>query len=266
MRSKISDEMQWADDVARLLSRGMRTNFYSPAKEFFPIIAQGRLFREAFPGGVYYFVEKEGQTDCYFFLEKGALPGGFAPWDKPVLLEQVASARRGISPTAEEWSAVGFETYLQRKRLFLPAEEAQAQVQTVEFAEEAEADLILRWMQKFFEPYTSALPREEVLRQDLREKRVIAAREGEELLGFLRFGREKRVSVLWQIVVTPSGRGKGIGERLLKDWFALERGSVSKFQLWVREDNPSALRLYAKSGFQPDGRIAPVMIKNEIKK
>ncbi len=266
MRSKISDETQWAEDIARLLSRGMRTNFYASVKEFFPIIAQSRLFREIFPGGVYYFAEKEGQTDCYFFLEKGALPGGFAPWDKPVLLEQVASVRRGSSPMAEEWSAIGFEPYLQRKRLFLPAEKAQAQAQAVEFAEEAEADLILRWMRESFEPYTSALPNKEVLRQDLREKRVIAAREGEELLGFLRFGREKRVSVLWQIVVAPSGRGKGVGERLLKDWFALERESISKFQLWVREDNPSALRLYAKSGFQSDGRIAPVMIKNEIKK
>ena len=116
-------------------------------------------------------------------------------------------------------------------------------------------------MHMAFEPYTSALPAKEELLEDLRQNRVIAARENGDLLGFLRFGREKKVSVLWQIAVTPMGQGKGIGEKLVKDWIALEKEEISKFQLWVREDNAAALRLYEKSAFLPDGRIAPVMIK-----
>ena len=116
-------------------------------------------------------------------------------------------------------------------------------------------------MEDAFEPYTSALPDLETLRKDLAEQRVIAAREGENLLGFLRFGREKKVSVLWQIVVAPKGRGKGIGEGLVRDWIALEREEAAKFQLWVREDNPPAIRMYEKLGFLPDGRIAPVMLR-----
>jgi len=105
------------------------------------------------------------------------------------------------------------------------------------------------------------LPTLAVLRQDISENRVIAVREGEELLGFLRFGREKKVSVLWQIVVTPEGRGKGIGNSLVRDWISLERDEVAKFQLWVREDNPPALKMYEALGFLPDGRIAPVMLR-----
>ena len=116
-------------------------------------------------------------------------------------------------------------------------------------------------MEDAFEPYTSALPDMKTLKQDLAENRVIAFREGEKLLGFLRFGREKKVSVLWQIVVSPEGRGKGIGNSLVRDWISLERDEVAKFQLWVREDNPPALRMYEALGFLPDGRIAPVMLK-----
>jgi ribosomal protein S18 acetylase RimI-like enzyme len=101
----------------------------------------------------------------------------------------------------------------------------------------------------------------DTLKADISEHRVIAVREGENLLGFLRFGREKKVSVLWQIVVAPAGRGKGIGTALVKDWIALEREEVAKFQLWVREDNPPALKMYEALGFLPDGRIAPVMLK-----
>ena len=55
--------------------------------------------------------------------------------------------------------------------------------------------------------------------------------------------------------------GKGIGSGLVQDWLVIERDEAAKFQLWVREDNPSALRMYEASGFLPDGRIAPVMMK-----
>ena len=124
-----------------------------------------------------------------------------------------------------------------------------------------EAEEILGMMEQAFEPYTSALPDLETLKKDLAENRVIAARDGEKLLGYLRFGREKKVSVLWQIVVSPEGRGKGIGNSLVRDWVFLEREEVAKFQLWVREDNPPALKMYEKLGFLPDGRIAPVLLK-----
>ena len=67
--------------------------------------------------------------------------------------------------------------------------------------------------------------------------------------------------MLWQIVTDPAKRGKGIGERLVQDWVTLEKEDVSRFQLWVREDNIPAQKLYEKSDFVPDGRIAPVMIK-----
>lgn len=264
MRSRISDKTQWAEALAQKLSRGMRTNFYGAAEEFFPLIAEGRLYREEFPGGCYYFAERAGQVDCYFFLEKDAAPAAFSAWEKPVLLEQVATVRRGISPTAEEWAAIGFQPYLQRKRLFRSAKNLEIAPRTVTFAEEGEAEQILRLMQAAFEPYTSALPTKETLLADLREKRVIAARQNGALIGFLRFGRERQVSVLWQIAVVPEGRSKGIGDALVQDWLFLER-DAAKFQLWVREDNPMAIKMYENRGFLADGRIAPVQIKQKNK-
>lgn len=159
MRSRISDGTQWAESLAKNISRGMRTNFYGAAEEIFPLIAEGRLYREDFPGGCYYFAERAGQVDCYFFLEKDAAPAVFSAWEKPVLLEQVATVRRGISPTAEEWAAIGFRPYLQRKRLFLSAKNSEIAPRTVIFAEEGEAEQILRMMQAAFEPYPQPSPR-----------------------------------------------------------------------------------------------------------
>lgn len=253
--SKIANGKKWVDEIAHYRSEGMRTNFYANAEDFL----REPLSELKFDGGCYLFHEKETQIDLYFFLEQGKKPEPIPAFSKPVVLEQVGVAK--APPDLAEWEGIGFTHYLQRKRLFLSAKKAEITERTPSFAKEEEAETILALMRQSFEPYTSALPDMETLRQDIREKRVLAAREGDALLGFLRFGREKRVSVLWQIAVAPSGRGKGIGGALVQDWLALEREEAAKFQLWVREDNPSALKMYETSGFLPDGRIAPVMMK-----
>ena len=254
---KIPDGKQWAEEIAGYISRGMKTNFYGSAEEYIPQLES--LSKLNFDGGCYLFCEKDDQTDLYFFLDKDAKPVELPEMDNPIVLEQVAVAKN--PPVLEEWEAVGFERYLQRKRLFLSAKKTEAEQRTVSFAKAEEAEMILTMMKDAFEPYTSALPDLETLKQDISGNLVIAYREGDELLGFLRFGREKKVSVLWQIVVAPAGRGKGIGTDLVKDWISLEREDVAKFQLWVREDNPPALKMYEALGFLPDGRIAPVMLK-----
>ena len=259
--SKIPDGKQWAEEIAQSISKGMRTNFYASAEDFFPLLEEGRISQAVFPGGSYCFVEKENQIDFYFFLEKEAAPAEVPKLDKPLLLEQVALAKTGTSPALEEWETMGFAKYLQRKRLFLSAQKTETEQRIISFCKEEEAETILGMMEDAFEPYTSALPDLETLRKDLAGCRVIAAREGETLLGFLRFGREKKVSALRQLVIAPEGRGRGLGEGLMRDCIALERAEVSKFQLWVREDNLPAIRLYEKLGFLPDGRIAPVMIR-----
>lgn len=242
-------------------AKGIRTNLYVPAESFLPLLEEERLLRVSFTGGSYVLAEQESQYDCYFFLEQAAAPAELPPLKKPVVLEQVALERMGISPAQEEWEQIGFQPYLQRKRLFRAAKTVETEKRQPMFCREEEAELLLDWMNEVFEPYTSALPDLETLRKDLREQRVLAARAGETLLGFLRFGREKKVSVLWQIVVAETARGSGMAEGLVKDWLFLEREQAAKFQLWVREDNPSAIRLYEKTDFLPDGRIAPVLLK-----
>ena len=254
---KIPDGKLWAEEIAQYVSKGMKTNFYGSAEDFFPELEN--IKKMEFDGGCYYFHEKEKQVDLYYFMEKEAKPLSLPETDKPLVLEQVAAAKN--PPALEEWEAVGFEKYLQRKRLFLSAKKTEAEERTVSFAKEEEAETILSMMEEAFEPYTSALPTPDVLKQDISENRVIAVREGDDLQGFLRFGREKKISVLWQIVVAPSGRGKGIGISLVKDWISIEREETAKFQLWVREDNPPACKMYEALGFLPDGRIAPVMLK-----
>ncbi len=262
---RAADGNALAAEIARSRSLGMRTNFYAAAEELSLPAEKGQVLRLAFAGGFYCLREREKQFDLTFFLEQDAVPAAIPKLEKPVVLEQVALAGKELSPTAAAWEKIGFVPYLQRKRMTLSAKKTAAEVREIAFAKEEEAEIIFDTMQAVFEPYTSALPDMETLRRDILENRVLVAREGEEMLGFLRFGREKKVSVLWQIAVLPQGRGKGIGAGLVRDWIALERAEAAKFQLWVREDNLPACKMYEKRGFLPDGRIAPVMIKSYLR-
>lgn len=250
-----------AEEIAGYLSEKRRTNCFFSPEEWDAFAERGRVFRLEFPGGLYLLAEKERQFDLFYFLEQDAAPVPPPRMGKPVLLEQAAAERTGATPSPEEWEAAGFRRYLRRKRLFLMAKNVTPEEREIAFCGESEQGRIQTLLADSFEPYTSDLPDAGTLAADLRERRVIAARKDGELLGFLRFGREKKVSVLRQIAVLPAARGGGVGGMLVRDWLALERESVTKFRLWVREDNPPALKMYEKLGFLADGRIAPVMIK-----
>ena len=62
------------------------------------MLEAGQLFAMPFAGGVYYLLEKEKQFDLYFFLEQEAKPVPLPQLSKPVILEQVALEKKGISP------------------------------------------------------------------------------------------------------------------------------------------------------------------------
>ena len=185
--SKIPDGKNWVDAIAQYRSKGMRTNYYAAAEEFLPQLQW--LSELKFNGGCYLFHEKEKQIDLYFFLEQGRKAEQIPVLPKPVFLEQVGVTK--APPDLAEWEEIGFTRYLQRKRLFLSARNVEKTERVPSFAKEEEAETILALMQQSFEPYTSALPDLDTLRQDIREKRVLAAR-GKGFLVFCASAEKRR--------------------------------------------------------------------------
>lgn len=261
MFKKIHD----AKDLEALLRawHGKRatTNFFLTEDIYLSMIKQCAVMR--FENGCYLIFEKQNHYDFYFFLQKGTLPVAVPQMPKPLVLEQVCLERKGQEPKASFWEAVGFVPYLERKRLIMPLQDGISATSAVQFATSSQADTILEMMQNMFEPYTSALPTKKELLASIVKKEVLVAQEHEQLLGFLRYGAEKKVSVLWQIAVSKQARGKGIGKMLVKHWIWQVKDDALRCQLWVRTDNQAAQRMYEMLGFLPDGRIAPVMIKKE---
>lgn len=263
MITKITDKKTMEAIIRVWHSKRAQTNFLLPEEVYLQAAAEKKCSVLRFDGGCYLFFEQAAHIDFYFFLEKGKEPVSVPFFEKPLVLEQVCLEKKGQEPKASLWQAVGFSPYLERKRLVMPMVEKMSGTRTVTFAEDSFADEILEMMTESFEPYTSALPDKKELLASISRKEVLAEMRDGKLLGFLRFGWEKKNCVLWQIAVKETEKGKGIGKKLVRDWVWLVSGDALRCQLWVRTDNPSAMRMYEKTGFLPDGRIAPVMIKEK---
>lgn len=263
MRTDRMDEKAFRRELAQRLSDGEKTNFFLTEQEYLPLLQQGRLSRMDFCGGVYWIVQEEACCRLYYFLQKEAKPAPLPHLKKPLLLEEVLLASRERNPSVGAWQAVGMQPFLERKRLYLMAKNVPQEERTPAFATAGMVEEILQVMQESFDHYTAQLPTRERLLADIAAKRVLVKADAAGQKGFLRFETERQGTMLWQIAVCQSARGQGIGEALVRDWLFCQRMAARRFQLWVRTDNTAALQLYDKLGFQPDGRIAPVMIRQD---
>jgi ribosomal protein S18 acetylase RimI-like enzyme len=84
---------------------------------------------------------------------------------------------------------------------------------------------------------------------------VWGAFDGGRLVGVARAGvRLPRIWVLGGVFVEPDRRGRGVGQELVAAVVREAERSGARAGLYVREDPPTALRLYERLGFREIGR------------
>lgn len=100
-----------------------------------------------------------------------------------------------------------------------------------------------------------------------RDSGVFGAFEGTALVGLAGLHRERRQhfahkAFVWGMYVTPTSRGKGIGQALLRDVLALARSvpEIQQVNLSANAGNVAALRLYESTGFNAYGCERGAMI------
>ncbi len=261
MIEKMIDGLAFWQEIAKRLSKGQRTNFFFSEEEVLLLVQQKKISRFDFAGSAYFFLKEDKFYRLFYFLDKENSPEVLPAVDEPIILEEVLLANKERVPSQGNWEKVGFQAYLERKRMYLMSKDVVTEERKVSFATENLLEDIFQLMLESFEPFSSALPTKEALLADILNQKVLISLQNQKLLGFLHFGEMKQGSMLWHIAVKPEARGLGIGEGLVRDWLFVQKDIAKKFFLWVRTDNLSALRMYDKFGFLPDGRVAPVMIK-----
>jgi len=139
-----------------------------------------------------------------------------------------------------------FKKYLTRSYRTLKLKPKDVKVSgSVKFAVRDEAVLIFKLQNKYIDKYTgNILTKEEILNAAERNL-ILCIHEGNNLAGYLRFAVNNKNVSLEGIAVDGKFRGKGYSKKLVEffiDYFSSE--GYNKIDLWVRDDNISAIKLY----------------------
>lgn len=91
---------------------------------------------------------------------------------------------------------------------------------------------------------------------------VLVARKNNTIVGMVNLlftistALGERVALLEDMIVLPSGRGKGVGAKLLSEAIALARvQGCKRMTLLTDQSNKSAQRFYAKQGFETSSMV-----------
>jgi GNAT superfamily N-acetyltransferase len=92
-----------------------------------------------------------------------------------------------------------------------------------------------------------------------RTPETLLAIEGEEILGFVTFGRSRdedtpEAAEVFALYIDPARWSSGVGRLLMREARErLRQRGFSQGTLWVLEGNEQAERFYRAEGWQPDG-------------
>ncbi len=219
-------------------------------------------------GGRLYYIEKDNYLffleDCkgfynlyYFILETNLLvDADDLKSDVPVVADDVYSGDKR-SPAVSSLLEAGFEKYLTRVYETLKINEEYVnnrkdiKFDDVRFAHTDDADFILQLQNEYIDKYTGNALSEEDMLASIKNDLVLGAYEGDNLTGYLRLGLNKKTSTMEGLVVDGGFRGKGYSKQLIN--YLIDycyKRDYNKIDLWVRDDNVSALKLYDFFGFE----------------
>jgi len=160
----------------------------------------------------------------------------------------------------KDWEALGFSLRFRRQRMVRtePVFASPALGCMPRFAREEDLPAICALMDAAYDPVIACLPSKEALLMDIRKENVVVAEHEGSTAAFLRMTEEKAAVECRHLVVSASLRGRGIAPSLFA-FFDRENG-MRKNLVWVSTENASALRLYTKLGFIPDGWTSGVWV------
>ena len=109
-------------------------------------------------------------------------------------------------------------------------------------------------MDENFSSIGDYIPSDKELEGLLDGQNVICVKDRDKVEGFIIFEDKGKTSYVRMVCINKDSRGRGLGERLMKMYFAIHR-EYKGFTLWCKSDNVPAMRLYEKVGQYSDEDI-----------
>lgn len=267
--------MEYIDNIETLnkliqtyFRKGTATNNYFMANTYANHIENKKLAFVATKDNAALLLEKHDFYQVYFYINNFTeiVP---IPEDRPAIIELIYRGETKLPVVITDyWSKQGFQIHLTRDNM-----SANLQYMDTNFDPEigiklkyAELPEELAFIENLFlnafDKYTGNLLSTSDLTRFINEKNIICALYNGELAGFLQFEVKNRIVWLGHIAVDAKYRGKGIANELVKKYIRDNcNEEINKFQLWVIQNNVSALNLYNKFGFIYGGKTTTSMLR-----
>jgi GNAT superfamily N-acetyltransferase len=221
-----------------------------------------------------------GNTNCLLFVEKNGFYRLFyyinnlseileVISNKPIVMEILfrgeSHKQQGIF---NYWEKCGFKKHLTRdnlvasfKQMTLPKEQLSG-LKWKYANTELETIFTQKLLENSLDEYTGDRLSSEEVKSYVKNNNIICAYWENELAGALQFEIKNNIVWLGHIAVSPKFRGKGIAKELVKVYIEVNKTTPStRYQLWVINDNLSAVRLYNRFGFIYGNKSSASMLK-----
>lgn len=167
-----------------------------------------------------------------------------------------------LEPVCEAYAAGGFAHHAFLRRM--------VRVQTVEpsssdgvvVAAPEDAGAVAAFLGRLLDPMAEQLPEPDELAEAAADGRLLLMRTGSALVGMLMYDLEGQLAHLRFWHVNHGARGAGVGRRLMAS-FLSRCAQARRIVLWVIGDNDRSIAIYRHYGFEVDGLLDRIMIRDQ---
>ncbi len=258
-------DLQEALRRAKSGSRHFATNFFVPSAQWPRWIERG--LRPVQTGNSFLLLEwpEEKCTRLFFAGDRAAIANVLsrpAPAPSQILAVDLIGRPVDVMPIADGFAAAGFRPHLKLSRLSRFGAQGATTSESAPdcpLAETEDIPAILKLLNEDFDVYADALPSAAAVQDAIAAGEIRAIRHERKLDGFVWYTKTGATALIRYWYVSPDSRGKGVGSRLMRDYF-VRTGECARHLLWVRENNTIAAACYAHYGYKQDGLEDQVMV------
>jgi GNAT superfamily N-acetyltransferase len=265
---KLLEDISFLDGVfEQFIEQNTLTNNYMLKDEYLKHIENRNIYFDIDERNIFFYLKKSRFYRLYYFINESGKPYSF-DYQIPIILEILYRGAQSFPKIHHDyWLQSGFKTHISRDCYFLKNTDLdeysiQTTVNIKKAVSETEIFYIKKLIDENLDLYTGDILSLSEIRQFANTGLVYISYWMGEPCGVLQADIKNNIFWLGHIVVDVPYRGKGISKDLVA--YYLNEGiqaSCKQFQLWVIQDNLTAVSLYKKYGFKYLNKSSLSMLK-----
>lgn len=245
------------------------TNFYPTPEKLLRWIEVGELF-SLMAGDVLFLLRRDRDFFHVYYQanrleDLGAALTQLASQSHATLTADVIGKPAQVDQLAGVFGAAGFRPHTLLRRMTLTHSVAPPMPDDAEvtWAVREDGATLSAMLEAMLDRHAEQIPDPAEMAEAAAARKVLVIRAGTAIAGQLFFEATGQSSVLRHWVVNAAYRDRRIGARLMHRYFA-ECKDVRRFTLWVISDNDNAIDRYKHYGYQNDGLIDQVLMRQAV--